>query len=503
VASDAGPAIARKPAEPLTDDTFDAPHDATVARTPADSASAPASDAPGGALDEPAAPTGATVARTPAEAPPSEPPPAPAPSGPVKVARKVAPAAPQRPAVRRVARSAEPPIIPVEPVAEAPAPAAVVSEAPAAAEPAEAAPARRGLFRRLADAFRGGGDEPPSPDAEPVDESAPEPGETGADGGTLSRSVAQPDRPLLSRSATSASVTPALAGGTATPALSRAATATGPAGVAQASPEQPAAEAAPALARTARPMVSRAPAPEEDDAASEAEAPVDEPPLSDSEDAILETGDAEATADFETAGFDAPMSGDAPSEPMLSRSSTQAPAPVRAGRETTARRSVSRSAIGRSTAPIGAAARALARKEATQPQHSERPHLSLVTPEQTPQQPHVARSLAAERLAASTGGSLEQGEGGLSTVHFPPPAQPGLSTFEPYTISREITDAPSAPATTTTTSQNGTGDAASGGGEEKKGEMDPETLYEYFLDRFKRDLLIEREQLGHLIIDNP
>ena len=33
--------------------------------------------------------------------------------------------------------------------------------------------------------------------------------------------------------------------------------------------------------------------------------------------------------------------------------------------------------------------------------------------------------------------------------------------------------------------------------------MDPEELYEYFLDRFKRDLLVEREQLGHLIIDNP
>jgi hypothetical protein len=28
-------------------------------------------------------------------------------------------------------------------------------------------------------------------------------------------------------------------------------------------------------------------------------------------------------------------------------------------------------------------------------------------------------------------------------------------------------------------------------------------MYEYFLERFKRDLLIEREQLGHLIIDNP
>ena len=36
-----------------------------------------------------------------------------------------------------------------------------------------------------------------------------------------------------------------------------------------------------------------------------------------------------------------------------------------------------------------------------------------------------------------------------------------------------------------------------------KEQMDPETMYEYFIDRFKRDLLIEREQLGHLIIDNP
>ena len=30
-----------------------------------------------------------------------------------------------------------------------------------------------------------------------------------------------------------------------------------------------------------------------------------------------------------------------------------------------------------------------------------------------------------------------------------------------------------------------------------------EELYDYFLDRFKRDLLAEREQMGHLIIDNP
>jgi hypothetical protein len=173
-----------------------------------------------------------------------------------------------------------------------------------------------------------------------------------------------------------------------------------------------------------------------------------------------------------------------------------------------------RSVVSRTRAPIGTAARALARREAA-PERSERPHLTLVTPEHTPQQPQVARSLAAERLAAHTGGSLEQGEGGLSTVHFPAPAQPALSTMEPYTVSRVITDRSerigshrrgtqpdaTAPAPATA-SANGAAAPAPEGGEEK-GEMDPETLYEYFLDRFKRDLLVEREQLGHLIIDNP
>ncbi len=108
----------------------------------------------------------------------------------------------------------------------------------------------------------------------------------------------------------------------------------------------------------------------------------------------------------------------------------------------------------------------------------------------------MARS-AAERLAAQTGGTIEQGEGGLRTVHFPPPEIPGLSTQQPYTISRELSDAPaqqSAPSEST-----GVEHPSEAGGPA----MDPETLYEYFLDRFKRDLLIEREQLGHLIIDNP
>ncbi len=101
-----------------------------------------------------------------------------------------------------------------------------------------------------------------------------------------------------------------------------------------------------------------------------------------------------------------------------------------------------------------------------------------------------------------TGGALEQGEGGLSTVHFPPPGghgQPVDLSHQPYTISRVLTEggapAQSAPAQEHTPTDHPQGDA--------KEQMDPETMYEYFIDRFKRDLLIEREQFGHLIIDNP
>ena len=67
-----------------------------------------------------------------------------------------------------------------------------------------------------------------------------------------------------------------------------------------------------------------------------------------------------------------------------------------------------------------------------------------------------------------------------------------------YTISRELADPAPAPSTS---AQESTGTEHPP--EEKGEQMDPEALYEYFLDRFKRDLLIEREQLGHLIIDNP
>jgi len=112
-------------------------------------------------------------------------------------------------------------------------------------------------------------------------------------------------------------------------------------------------------------------------------------------------------------------------------------------------------------------------------------------------QPTLAR--AAERLAGATGGAVEQGEAGLSTVHFPPPgAGPISTTHQPYTISRELADPAPAPSTPAQASSPTEHPPA-----EQGEQMDPEALYEYFLDRFKRDLLIEREQLGHLIIDNP
>ena len=83
-----------------------------------------------------------------------------------------------------------------------------------------------------------------------------------------------------------------------------------------------------------------------------------------------------------------------------------------------------------------------------------------------------------------------------------PDAAPHLSQA-PFTISRELADPAPAAAPA---------EAPAPGGSPKPGDS-PETaqeeahkreeLYEYFLDRFKRDLLAEREQMGHLIIDNP
>jgi hypothetical protein len=89
----------------------------------------------------------------------------------------------------------------------------------------------------------------------------------------------------------------------------------------------------------------------------------------------------------------------------------------------------------------------------------------------------------------------------MRTVHFPSPGGaplPGPLTQQPFSVSRVI-EMPEMQAPV--------GQAPPGGGaagaEKKDGGMDLEAAYEYFLDRFKRDLIIEREQSGHLVIDNP
>jgi hypothetical protein len=94
---------------------------------------------------------------------------------------------------------------------------------------------------------------------------------------------------------------------------------------------------------------------------------------------------------------------------------------------------------------------------------------------------------------------VETSERGVKTVHFPAPEQPALSTA-PVTVSRELDDAPSR-ASTSSSSSSSSSSVSHPADDEKQ--MSPDELYEYFLDRFKRDLLIEREQSGYLVIDNP
>jgi hypothetical protein len=93
-------------------------------------------------------------------------------------------------------------------------------------------------------------------------------------------------------------------------------------------------------------------------------------------------------------------------------------------------------------------------------------------------------------------------------VHFPSPGDAATTdlTQAPYTITRVIDEAPAAapaahaaqPAPPANAPQH-----APAAGAPQQGGMDLEAAYEYFLDRFKRDLIIEREQSGHLLIDNP
>jgi hypothetical protein len=108
-----------------------------------------------------------------------------------------------------------------------------------------------------------------------------------------------------------------------------------------------------------------------------------------------------------------------------------------------------------------------------------------------------------DRLADLTGGAVEGGEGGLRTVHFPAPgdipARPVELTPAPYTVTRVIEEAPAQAAPAPAQHH----DAAASSHPPQPPAMDLEAAYEYFLDRFKRDLIVEREQSGHLLIDNP
>jgi hypothetical protein len=208
--------------------------------------------------------------------------------------------------------------------------------------------------------------------------------------------------------------------------------------------------------------------------------------------------------DFATGGELARTISDTPSRPTVSRQpASPSQAQPRTGAPTLARTAAGPEPASHGATALAPAARPMVSRVA-QPEQA-RPHLQLVRSEPAPatqpaSQPTLSR--AAERLAGATGGPVEQGEAGLSTVHFPPPGEIS-TTHQPYTISRELADpAPATPAPAPA-QESASAEAPANQGEGAGEQMDPETLYEYFLDRFKRDLLIEREQLGHLIIDNP
>ena len=170
----------------------------------------PAASSPTSPATAAASPAPATVARSPLDPPPppvletSAPP-----SGPVKIARKAAPAEPVRPVVRRVARSTEPPIIPVEP-----APPEVVAEP--VPEPVAAAPEptpKKGLFRRMLDAFQPG--PPDEPKALPPGSSSSEsPAPVAASSPTIAEAAVDPsasERPTLSRATSDGAASPTVA----------------------------------------------------------------------------------------------------------------------------------------------------------------------------------------------------------------------------------------------------------------------------------------------------
>ena len=136
-----------------------------------------------------------------------------------------------------------------------------------------------------------------------------------------------------------------------------------------------------------------------------------------------------------------------------------------------------------------------------------RPHLALVASEPAPAPAPAPRQIAratAETLAEATGGAIEQA-GGMQSVTFPAPGSAGVPSLpiippfstEPVTVARAETDAPA--TQTAATPSTGVEHPPAEGSDK----LDLDKVYDEFLDRFKRDLLIEREQSGHLLIDNP
>jgi hypothetical protein len=137
------------------------------------------------------------------------------------------------------------------------------------------------------------------------------------------------------------------------------------------------------------------------------------------------------------------------------------------------------------------------------PSTRQRPHLALVARPSSavPPTPPVIARATAERLAAETHGRVHEAPDGMRSVSFPEPGSgaPELAAMPvtPYTVSRELAD-PAPPAATPPAA-----DAPAPAQGQARGGLDLEEAYEYFLDRFRRDLVVEREQSGHLLNENP
>ena len=191
--------------------------------------------------------------------------------------------------------------------------------------------------------------------------------------------------------------------------------------------------------------------------------------------------------------MDLPLGVARSAEPELDSGATDAPTALADPGPASAGRGV----LSRHAARPSVAPRRVARSTATPVSEDGRSHLSSVG------RPRLQRS-AAERIAEHTGGAVESGEGGLRTVHFPSPGSATplpITTQQPYTITRELTEGGTSSANTDNASSAPA--SAPSKGDETKQAAEREAMYEYFVDRFKRDLLAEREQSGYLIIDNP